>query len=562
MYKHLLCLRYLRTRYIALASVASVALGVWAMISVNAVMAGFVHETQIRIRGFISEVVVEAISLDGFPAPEWHMDQIRRVAGDEIEDVTAVVQVPAMLMFSVNGKDGAESITRQVMVVGIDDASYGKVSDFSKYLQHPENRERMSFLLRENGYDVRDSQVAGGEERKELKFAGWEYRRRKEAHAARLRREAHTPLDVPSGDLSEPSAPKIPDDLLADDTDGVTGDDGPTLDQLVEDGGAGNPFDRRWQKPDGVSSVFDPAKQQHPGLVMGISLPAYRNRDADGNVEVGYLLRPGDDVQIMLPSAGNNPKGVRGYFTVVDFYDSKMFEYDSTFVFVAMSQLQELRGMFDRATGTTYASSILIKTKPGVDLNALREKLRNAKVVSDDPRMAGAALFPPTVFAVNTWRDKQGAMLSAVEMERTVLNILLFIAVTVAGFGILATFFMIVIEKTRDIGILKSLGASSWGIMGIFVSYGFSLGCVGAGVGLGIGLLTVRYINEIRRFFEIVSGREIFDPTIYFFYKIPTIIEPISVAIVVTGAILIAVLASVLPAIRASLLRPVEALRT
>jgi lipoprotein-releasing system permease protein len=334
MYKYLLCLRYLRTRYIALASVASVALGVWAMVSVNAVMAGFVHETQIRIRGFISEVVVESISLDGFPAPEWHMDQIRRVAGDEIEEVTAVVQVPAMLMFSVNGKDGAESITRQVMLVGIDDATYGKVSDFSKYLQHPENRERMSFLLRENGYDARDSQVAGGDERKELKFAGWEYRRRKEAQAARLRREAHTPLDIPPSDFSEQPAPKIPDNLLADETDeaehanGASNKEAASLDDLVAEGGANNPFERRWQKPEGVGSVFDPAKQQHPGLVMGISLPAYRNRDADGNVQMGYLLRPGDDVQIMLPSAGNNPKGVRGYFTVVDFYDSKMFEYD------------------------------------------------------------------------------------------------------------------------------------------------------------------------------------------------------------------------------------------
>ncbi len=70
--------------------------------------------------------------------------------------------------------------------------------------------------------------------------------------------------------------------------------------------------------------------------------------------------------------------------------------------------------------------------------------------------------------------------------------------IAVAGFGILAIFFMIVVEKTRDIGILKSLGASGSGIMGIFLGYGLSLGLVGSGAGMGIGLLFVLYINQIR----------------------------------------------------------------
>ncbi|RIK79895.1 MAG: hypothetical protein DCC68_12280 [Planctomycetota bacterium] len=563
MYKYLLCLRYLRTRYIALASIISVMLGVATMIVVNAVMAGFINETQVRIQGFISDLVVESHSLDGFMAPEWHMDQIRRVAGDDVVGMTATVQVPGMLIFSVNGKDGAESITRQVNVVGIDDATYASVSDFGKYLQHPANRERLSFDLRENGYDARDQQVENGEERKELAFAGWEYRRRKEAQAARLRREAHTPLDSVPPETPQAEASRIPDNLLAEESGAAAGSpSAPTLDELVEDGGGHNPFQgRRWQPSEGEASVFDPAKQQHPGLVMGIALPSYRHRDADGKVQTGFLLRPGDDVQLMLPSAGNNPKGVRGYFTVVDFYDSKMFEYDSSVVFVPMSQLQELRGMFDRATGTTYVSAIRIKTRPGVDLVALRDKLRAAKVVSDDPRAADAPLFPPTVFSVSTWRDKQGPLLAAVEMEKATLNLLLFLIIAVAGFGILATFFMIVVEKTRDIGILKSLGATFWGVMGIFLSYGLSLGCVGAGFGLGLGLLFVRYINEIRQFVESRTGREVFDPTIYYFYDIPTIVDPLTVAYVVAGAMGIAVLASVLPALRAAMLRPVDALR-
>ncbi len=80
-------------------------------------------------------------------------------------------------------------------------------------------------------------------------------------------------------------------------------------------------------------------------------------------------------------------------------------------------------------------------------------------------------------------------LLAAVQLETTILNILLFLIIAVAGFGILATFYMIVVEKTRDVGILKALGAPSRGVMSIFLGYGFSLGLVGSGVGLGLGLV-------------------------------------------------------------------------
>ena len=146
-------------------------------------------------------------------------------------------------------------------------------------------------------------------------------------------------------------------------------------------------------------------------------------------------------------------------------------------------------------------------------------------------------------------------------MEKTILNILLFLIIGVAGFGILATFYMIVVEKTKDIGILKSLGASGSGVMSIFLWYGLSLGIVGSGVGMVMGLLFVVNINRIAGMIEWITGKEVFDPTIYYFQEIPTIISPVSIAWIVAGAMLIAVLASVLPALRAARLHPVEALR-
>ena len=169
--------------------------------------------------------------------------------------------------------------------------------------------------------------------------------------------------------------------------------------------------------------------------------------------------------------------------------------------------------MIDPATGMGMFNSIQIKLKPGADGDAVRDRCR--------PPSAGTAT------CVQTWRDKQGPLLAAVQMETAILNVLLFLIIAVAGFGILAIFFMIVVEKTRDIGILKSLGASGAGVMGIFLSYGLSLGLVGSGVGLGLGLLFVRYINEIADVLGRLTGRPVFDPTIYYFYKIPDDRRPV-----------------------------------
>ena len=97
--------------------------------------------------------------------------------------------------------------------------------------------------------------------------------------------------------------------------------------------------------------------------------------------------------------------------------------------------------------------------------------------------------------------------------------------------------------------------------MSIFLNYGLALGLVGTGAGIVIGLLFVANINEIANLVQWITGQEVFDPTIYYFDSIPTIINPFTVFLVALGAIAIAVLASVLPAIRAARLHPVEALR-
>ena len=533
MYKYLLCLRYLRTRGIALASIISVTLGVATMIVVNSVMEGFTGEMQNRIHGILGDLVVEARTLDGMACFEWQAEQIRNVAGDDIAAMSPVVAVPAMLYLV--DRDGRR-ITRQIELFGIDEATQSSVSDFGKYLQHPANRELMSFLLRDDGYDVRDHQSDGTTpERKDMAAAGWKHRREAAPQRA-FQDDILRPMSSNSPVSNSAQTARDPLPKVSEPKTAATKVAAPTADPFAGHTPMGAQKTER---------TFDPAKDQHTGAVIGIAMTSERDKNGVDQ----FVAVPGDDVKIALFSTPPNlpPQIVSDNFTIVDFYESKMSDTDSKYVFVPIRKLQDLRGMFDRQTGVRYINAVQIKLKPGASIEAVRDKLRNA--------------LPSDQYGVYTWRDKQGALLDAVDLETRLLNVLLFLIIAVAGFGILAIFYMIVVEKTRDIGILKSLGASRQGVMGIFLGYGLLLGLVGAGVGTGLGLLFVHNINAIANGLAWLTGKPVFDPSIYYFYKIPAIVMPWTVTWIVVGAIVIAVAASILPANRAARLHPVEALR-
>jgi len=401
-----------------------------------------------------------------------------------------------------------------------------QVADSCEYLQHPENRKELSFLLRDGGYDTRDHQAGpDAPERPEMAYAGWEYRRQLAQVRAFREELARSREQFPGA--------------------------GPLRSEASQDEGAAaasDPF-RTARGDETETGEIDLATEQYPGLVMGIALASQRRSVGNNQYEDRFTVLPGDDVTLTYPTAATPPKFVSARFTIVDFWESKMSEYDSSFLFVPLRKLQEDRGMYDYFGGRKryFVSSIQIKLKPGVDPTEVRDKLR--------------AAFAGQLYSVSTWRDKQGPLLAAVRMETAILNVLLFLIIAVAGFGILAIFLMIVVEKTRDIGILKSLDASGWGIQGIFVSYGLSLGLVGSGAGMVLGLLFVHYINVIAALLGWLTGQPLFDPEIYYFYEIPAIVEAWTVGWIVAGAVAIALLASVLPAFRAARLHPVEALR-
>jgi lipoprotein-releasing system permease protein len=277
-----------------------------------------------------------------------------------------------------------------------------------------------------------------------------------------------------------------------------------------------------------------------PGIIVGNLIAGFRRTNPETNQpETVYVMHPGDQA-VLITVKGSKLEPVYDRFVIVDYFKTDMSEYDGNLVFVDLKYLQQMRAADDTVT------TIQIKLKDYADAPAVVAKLNS--------------LFPVD-FRIQTWEQKQGPLLAAIDIEKGVLNVLLFLIVAVAGFGILAIFSMIVAEKTRDIGIMKSLGASNLGVMQIFLSYGLLLGIVGGTIGTALGITITVYLNPIEKFLTKITGRHIFDPNIYYFTEIPTNIESLTVVLVNLGAVAIAVAFSILPALRAAMLHPVRALR-
>ena len=469
MYKYLLCWRYLKTRYIALASIVSVMLGVATMIVVNSVMAGFSEKMRDRLHGVLADVVVESYDLDGFYASDQVMARIKAVAGDKVEAMAATMETFGLLKFRV----GNGSITRQVQVIGVKPLDRAKTGDFAEFLFRDQKNK-----LSPPSFEVSEA----------------------------LR------LNSPAGAVYKDLKPGKPED---------------------------DAF---------ITAIQAEMDQQVPprGAIVGWALATYHRAGTNSD---DFLAPPGTKIGLVFPKAGNRPEAAYDDYSVVGYFKSGMSEYDSTHVYIPLERLQEMRLLTDH-TGKGAVNAIQIKVKPGVDIDEVAARVQT-----------GLETLRPMFFRVQTWEQKQGPLLAAVSIEQSILNMLLFFIIAVAGFGILAIFSMIVVEKTRDIGVMKALGASTSGVRGIFLGYGLLLGTVGSGVGMAGGLLFVRYINEVEKLLSKVTGHKVFDDTIYYFNEIPTLVSPWTLMWIVGGAMFIAAAASVWPAQRAAKLHPVKALR-
>jgi lipoprotein-releasing system permease protein len=286
---------------------------------------------------------------------------------------------------------------------------------------------------------------------------------------------------------------------------------------------------------------------QLDGMAVGHMIANFRYSDPEtGQSKEVAVLRPGDDVTITTVN-GTGERPVFSRFIVTDYFKSGMSEYDNSFVYVSIEALQKMRGMDGRC------NAIQVKLKDGAakDYGFMRQTIVPQIQKHFDAREV----------RVQSWQDRHIVLLSAIDVERGLLNVLLFMIVGVAGFGILAIFSMIVSEKIRDIGIMKALGASNTGVMSIFVTYGLLLGLIGCALGTAAGIAIAHNINPIESALSRITGNSLFPKNIYYFDSIPSNVEWIHLLLVNAGAIATAVTFSILPALKAARLHPVRALR-
>jgi lipoprotein-releasing system permease protein len=226
--------------------------------------------------------------------------------------------------------------------------------------------------------------------------------------------------------------------------------------------------------------------------------------------------------------------------TVTGIFETGHYVHDSEFLLVPLYIGQELYGLGDALHGIT------VKTNDPYSAERLKHEIEN--------------FLTPPEFA-ETWIDMNHQFFEAVRLERTVMFFLLFFIVVVAAFGIMSTLITVTVQKRREIGIMKALGANLAQIIWVFLGQGTVVGLFGTLTGLGLGMTLIRYRNEFSHWLASTLHIEIFPRQVYQFSEIPAQVVPQDVTIICISAFLICSLAALIPAYFAARLDPVKALR-
>jgi len=226
--------------------------------------------------------------------------------------------------------------------------------------------------------------------------------------------------------------------------------------------------------------------------------------------------------------------------TVTGIFETGHYVHDSEFVLVPLYIGQELYGLGDALHGIT------VKTENPYGAERIKEAIQQ--------------FLEPPEFA-QTWIDMNHQYFEAVRLERTVMFFLLFFIVVVAAFGIMSTLITVTVQKRREIGIVKALGANISQIIWVFLGQGTIVGLFGTLTGLGLGMTLIRYRNEFSHWLASTLHIEIFPREVYQFSEIPAQVVPQDVTIICISAFLICSFAALIPAYFAARLDPVKALR-
>jgi len=255
------------------------------------------------------------------------------------------------------------------------------------------------------------------------------------------------------------------------------------------------------------------------------------------------LLRAGDSITLVAPRGAVTPMGTTPRikpYKISAVFEIGMSEYDSAFVFMP---LPEAQAYFNRSG----------------DVTAIEVYTDNPDRVGEFRKLVTDAAERP-IFMVD-WRQRNATFFNALQVERNVMFLILTLIVVVAAFNIISILIMLVKDKGRDVGILRTMGATQGSIMRIFVIIGASIGVIGDLMGFALGTLVCLNVESIRRFLSWLTNTELFSPELYFLSKLPAEMDFSETTAVVVMALVLSLLATLYPAWRAARLDPVEALR-
>jgi lipoprotein-releasing system permease protein len=226
----------------------------------------------------------------------------------------------------------------------------------------------------------------------------------------------------------------------------------------------------------------------------------------------------------------------------------------------------EVRGIFDVGYFEYNVSVLVVSLQDAQDLYNLGSSVHGLMVMLHDPNKAPevaqelAKSLGPN-YEIRTWMDENRNLLDALMVEKNVMFYLLFFIMIVAALCILSALITFVVQKTREIGMLKALGATDWQVSLVFLSQAALVGAIGDLAGYGLGMLALAYRNEFLHFMNRMTGFELFPASIYGFTDLPALIIRRDILLICGSAWVICLLGGVIPAWRAGRLKPVEALR-
>lgn len=269
--------------------------------------------------------------------------------------------------------------------------------------------------------------------------------------------------------------------------------------------------------------ALDEEKKGRPGIILGIQLAR----------QIGAVI--GSEITVISPLGKLTPMGRvpnNRLYRVVDLLDSGMYEYDASLVYVTLGEAQDFLGMDDRVTG--------LETR-------VADVERSDTIAAELEKKLG---YP---FWTKDWKMMNRSLVSALELEKLAMFVILSMVVMVGALNIISTLIMVVMEKTRDVAILRAMGATAKSIMRIFMLQGLLVGVIGTMLGLFSGLGICHLLSKYK-FISLPSD-------VYYISTLPVKVEALDVCLVVTAALGISFLATLYPSFYAAKTNPVEALR-